>query len=93
MAAAVGPGQRPDLEPSNPERPVEVIPEEPVVAGVHKEAVGGTTPARWWRYSLIGLAVVLLILFLMQVFSGAPGTDMQPGTPTSEPVVEPAVDP
>lgn len=55
-------------------------------------AVGGTGPTNWWLYGLVALAIVIAILFLLQMFSGAPGTDMQPGTPTSEPVVEtPAV--
>ncbi|PXA96240.1 hypothetical protein DMC47_18215 [Nostoc sp. 3335mG] len=51
-------------------------------------AVGGTSPTNWWLYGLVGLAVVVAIVLLMQVFSGAPGTDVQPGSPTSEPVVE-----
>jgi hypothetical protein len=33
------------------------------------------------------------VLFLMQMFQGAPATDVQPGTPSAESVVAPAVDP
>lgn len=50
--------------------------------------VGNTGPTNWWLYGLVGLAIVVALLFLMQMFSGAPGTDVQPGSPTSEPVVE-----
>ena len=50
--------------------------------------VGATGPTNWWLYGIIGLAIVVALLFLMQMFSGAPGTDVQPGSPTSEPVVE-----
>ena len=39
-----------------------------------------------------GLAIVGAVLFLMQMFQGAPATDVQPGTPTSESVVAPAAD-
>jgi hypothetical protein len=59
------------------------------VAGEHEASVGATSPTRWWVYGLVGLAVVIAILFLMQMFTGAPGTDVQPGTPSAEPVVEP----
>ena len=58
------------------------------VAGEHEAIVGATGPTNWWLYGLIGLGIIIALLFLMQVFSGAPGTDMQPGTPTSAPVVE-----
>ncbi|SFV36557.1 hypothetical protein SAMN05216456_2544 [Devosia crocina] len=50
--------------------------------------VGATGPTNWWLYGVIGLAIVIALLLVMQIFSGAPGTDVQPGTPTSEPVVE-----
>ena len=50
--------------------------------------VGATGPTNWWLYGLGALAIIIAILLIMQMFSGAPGTDMQPGTPTSEPVVE-----
>jgi len=60
------------------------------VAGEHEESVGATSPTNWWLYGLVALAIVVALLFLMQIFTGAPGTDVQPGTPVSEPVVEPA---
>ena len=59
------------------------------VAGEHEAVVGATGPTNWWLYGLVGLGVVIALLLVMQMFSGAPGTDMQPGTPTSAPVVEP----
>lgn len=63
------------------------------VAGEHEETVGATGPTNWWLYGIIGLAIVVAVLFLMQMFQGAPATDVQPGTPTSESVVAPATDP
>jgi hypothetical protein len=62
-------------------------------AGAAEASVGGTGPTNWWLYGLVAMAIVIFILLLLQVFSGAPGTDMQPGTPTSEPVVETPVEP
>lgn len=58
------------------------------VAGQHEASVGATGPTNWWLYGLVALAIIIAILLVLQMFSGAPGTDMQPGTPTSEPVVE-----
>lgn len=58
------------------------------VAGEHDPTVGSTGPTNWWLYGLGALAIIIAILLVMQVFSGAPGTDMQPGTPTSDPVIE-----
>jgi hypothetical protein len=58
------------------------------VAGEHEASVGGAGPTNWWLYGLIALAIIIALLLAMQMFSGAPGTDMQPGTPTSAPVVE-----
>ena len=58
-------------------------------AGEHEASVGGTGPTNWWLYGVGALAIIIAILFVLQLFSGAPGTDMQPGTPTSAPVVEP----
>jgi hypothetical protein len=63
------------------------------VAGEHEESVGSTSPTNWWMYGVIGLAIVVAILFLLQLFNGAPGTDVQPGSPVAEPVVEPPVTP
>lgn len=59
------------------------------VAGEHEASVGATSPTNWWLYGIVGLAIVVAVLFLMQMFLGAPATDMQPGTPTSESVVAP----
>jgi hypothetical protein len=63
------------------------------VAGEHEEVVGATSPTNWWLYGVIGLAIVVAVLFLMQLFQGAPSTDVQPGTPSAESVVAPASDP
>ena len=63
------------------------------VAGEHEASVGATSPTNWWLYGVIGLAIVIAVLFLLQMFNGAPATDVQPGTPTSESVVAPATDP
>ncbi|MFC3705601.1 hypothetical protein ACFOOL_12625 [Devosia honganensis] len=60
------------------------------VAGEHDPTIGAAGPTNWWLYGLGALAIIVAILLVMQIFSGAPGTDMQPGTPTSAPVVEPA---
>ncbi|MDB5613437.1 MAG: hypothetical protein JWQ22_1090 [Devosia sp.] len=60
------------------------------VAGEHEATVGATGPTNWWLYGIFGLAIVIAVLFLMQMFQGAPATDVQPGTPTSESVVAPA---
>lgn len=63
------------------------------VAGEHDATVGATGPTNWWLYGIGALGVVIAIILLMQVFSGAPSTDVQPGTPTSESVVAPATEP
>lgn len=63
------------------------------VAGEHETVVASTSPTNWWLYGLGALAIIIAILLVMQIFSGAPGTDMQPGTPTSEPVVETPAEP
>jgi hypothetical protein len=58
------------------------------IADEHDIIVGGTGPTNWWLYGLIALGVIIGLLLILQMFSGAPGTDMQPGTPTSAPVSE-----
>lgn len=63
------------------------------VAGEHEASVGATSPTNWWLYGLVALAIVVALLFVMQMFQGAPATDVQPGTPTSESVVAPAANP
>jgi hypothetical protein len=63
------------------------------VAGEHEATVGAMGPTNWWLYGVIGLAIVVAVLFLMQMFQGAPATDVQPGTPTSESVVAPVTEP
>ena len=59
------------------------------VAGEHDLTVGATGPTNWWLYGVVGLAIVIAVLLVLQMFNGAPGTDVQPATPTSAPVVEP----
>jgi len=56
--------------------------------GEVEAAMGGTSPTNWWLYGVLGLAIVIAIIFLMQMFSGAPGTDVEPGSPTAEPMIE-----
>lgn len=56
--------------------------------GNPEAAVGNTGPTNWWLYGLIGLGIVIAVIFVMQMVSGAPGTDVQPGSPTAEPVLE-----
>jgi hypothetical protein len=69
---------------------VEVPPNSSIkVAGEHEESVGNTSPTNWWVYGLVGLAIVIALLLVLQLFNGAPGTDVQPGTPSAAPVVEP----
>ena len=58
------------------------------VASEGEAIVGATGPTNWWLYGLVAMAIVIAFLLVLQIFSGAPGTDMQPGTPTSAPVVE-----
>ncbi|KKB76678.1 hypothetical protein VW35_18135 [Devosia soli] len=71
-------GSRIDVPPDSEIRPT----------GDTEAAVGATSPTNWWLYGVVGLAIVVALLFLMQMLNGAPGTDVQPGSPTSEPVVE-----
>jgi hypothetical protein len=58
-----------------------------------EEALGATGPTNWWRYGLVALGIVALILLLLQLFGGAPGTDVQSGTPVAKPeITAPAPD-
>ena len=63
------------------------------VAGEHEAAVASTGPTNWWLYGIVGLAIVVAVLFLMQMFQGAPSTDVQPGTPSAQSVVAPVAEP
>lgn len=63
------------------------------VAGEHEATVGATGPTNWWLYGVIGLGIVIAVLFVMQMFQGAPATNVQSGTPTAESVVAPVADP
>ena len=73
---------------------IDVPDDSPIkVAGEHEDSIAATGPTNWWLYGVIGLAIVIAVLFLMQMFQGAPATDVQPGTPTAESVVEPATPP
>lgn len=60
------------------------------VANEHEATVGATGPTNWWLYGVGALVIVVALLFLLQMFNGAPATDVQPGTPTAESVVAPA---
>ena len=51
-------------------------------------AMGATGPAVWWLYGVVALVIVAAIVLAMQIFSGAPGSDVQSGTPTAAPVTQ-----
>ncbi|MBJ3784696.1 hypothetical protein [Devosia sediminis] len=63
------------------------------VAGEHEESVASTGPTNWVFYGMIAFAIIVAILFLLQMFSGAPGTDTEPGSPTAAPMVETPAEP
>lgn len=50
-----------------------------------ERSIGSTSPGNWWRIGLIVLGAVALIILLLQVLNGVPGTDVQPGTPVAAP--------
>jgi hypothetical protein len=52
-----------------------------------EETLGSTGPTNWWGYGLVALAALALVLVLMQLFGGTPGTDVQSGTPVAEPEI------
>jgi hypothetical protein len=52
-----------------------------------EESVGAVGPTNWWRLGLVALGAVALVLLLMQLFGGTPGTDVQTGTPVAQPEV------
>jgi len=49
-----------------------------------ERSVGSTAPTAWWQIGLIGLGIVALILLVLQIFGGTPGTNVQPGTPVAQ---------
>jgi len=57
-----------------------------------ERAVASTSPTNWWQLGLVGMGIVALIILVLQLFGGTPGTDVQPGTPTAV-VQEPAATP
>lgn len=57
-----------------------------------RRSVGATAPSNWWRIGLVIMAALILVVLALQIFGGAPGTDVQPGTPVAEPVVEPVIE-
>ena len=71
-------GSKIDVPPASDVRPT----------GDVEAAMGSTSPANWWLYGVLGLGIVIAVVLLMQMFSGAPGTDVQPGSPTAAPVTE-----
>jgi hypothetical protein len=71
------------------------VPDDSIIRSARDDeaTLGATGPTNWWRYGLVALGIVVLILLLLQLFGGAPGTDVQTGTPVAEPeVTEPAPD-
>jgi hypothetical protein len=50
-----------------------------------EQTVGGTGPTAWWRYGLVALLVVVVILLALQFLGGNRATDVIPGTPTAAP--------
>jgi hypothetical protein len=66
-------------------------PDEGVKAARDREPnVGGTGPTNWWRYGLVALGVIALILLIMQLFSGGANTNTAPASPTTPPAAAPA---
>ena len=59
------------------------------IATDDQPTVGAAGPTNWWQVGLIGLGIVALILLLLQLFGGSPGTDVVPGTPVAAPQIEP----
>jgi hypothetical protein len=63
------------------------VPENSTVrpSGDTERAIGATSPAGWWHWGLVALGAVALVLLLLQLLGGTPGTDVQPGTPVAAP--------
>ena len=51
----------------------------------NEESVASTGPTNWWMYGLGALAALAFIVLVLQLGSGTPGTDVQPGTPVAAP--------
>ena len=49
----------------------------------YEESLGATSPSNWWMIGLVALGIVAAILLGLQLLNGAPGTDVQPGSPTA----------
>ena len=60
------------------------VPEDSELKIAHsvEESIGGTGRTPWWRYGLIGLGIVVVILLGFQLLLGKTGTDVVPSTPT-----------
>ncbi len=56
-----------------------------VVTDDIERSVGATSPTNWWRLGLITLGAIALVLLLLQIIGGSPGTAVQPGTPVAVP--------
>lgn len=65
--------------------PVEVMPETALIVEDEVErTVGGTGPTAWFRVGIIGVLIVAAILLGLQLLAGGAGTDVVPGTPTTQ---------
>jgi hypothetical protein len=49
------------------------------------QAVGTASPGAWWRWGLVALLVLVVILLALQILGGNRGTDVIPGTPITAP--------
>lgn len=55
--------------------------------GEVEASIGATSPSNWWFYGIVALAIVVALLLVLQWLNGAPGSDVQPGSPSAEPAV------
>ncbi|WDR02312.1 hypothetical protein PSQ19_17050 [Devosia algicola] len=78
--------ETPGVAPPSKPKPTQKMADQ--VIAESEPVARANTPTNWWRAGLIGLAIVIAVLLALQLLMGAPGTDVQPGTPTAEPVVE-----
>jgi hypothetical protein len=86
VSKANQPGAKVDYLVDENGQPLDV-PDNSTVRGArdNEESVGSTGPTNWWMYGLAALAVLAFIVLVMQLASGTPGTDVQPGTPVAAP--------